>query len=919
MKKLFVTLIMLALATSTFAYDFSAVCESGQTLYYNILSGDNHELIVTFPNNNPGGWDGYEEPEGDLVIPEFVEHGGIIYTVVYIGNYAFVGCNNITSVVLPNSILRIYSSAFESCQGITSLHLSDNIRRIDHDAFGYCSSLSSEVVIPDQCTFIGGYAFYGCSALTALTLGASVETIQWSAFENCTGLTIIHCNTPTMPYAQHIPSNPYYDDRSIFNNVPTDIPVFVSCLDFDEFQMNPDWSRFTNLEGVFVGVPSLIVDVNNQEYGTAEVLSIPQDCNETTATVRATPAPGHSFGYWKRGATVISFDQEYTFNLSHNTTLTAYFDCAAIINDELAFPDHVIGRTFNSSGQVTNDYPSDFIYNGNGTLTRFDFPTMLSSTYSFVDYPSMVSSVNSSYFGHPIVTENHTYQYNDFDQIMHSEHIHSMYGIAYYDYLYDDNHKLTQINHDVTDPYDPDYEYHTRHTYEYEDNNRTRIDTYYEGYETIFLNTRTTNHYNERMKLLTSQTEKYNNAGEITSNTLKTYLYTESNNTDYVITQTLNNGTWVNSGITHFLFDDKDRIIEYQTGSWSEENGDWNITKKMIYDFNDEDQKLTLSFRKKANGEWIWDYYSGQTLFYEPDLEEWEKALTNYKNLTINQFEFDLHYEIKEIEFPWQSEWYYEIVWDDGSTTYQHLEYASDTTIGTSRPKVIVRSNTHYDRDTINEVTHEYILEENGIVYWWNNTLQEFTTLYDYNAETGDEWEIKVGTESIMVHVDNVDVFEYLGETFKMLQISDANDIFNGDIVVGFGHMTSFFPEKLMNQGKGFRVDGLRCYWVEDALLYHDGNEDCDAIHSELQDIEEHPSKTAFAVYPNPTNNILFVETVHAPSLPEETQYRITNLMGQTLLQGHITAETQQVDIADLPSGMYFISVDEETVKFVVK
>jgi hypothetical protein len=41
--------------------------------------------------------------------------------------------------------------------------------------------------------------------------------------------------------------------------------------------------------------------------------------------------------------------------------------------------------------------------------------------------------------------------------------------------------------------------------------------------------------------------------------------------------------------------------------------------------------------------------------------------------------------------------------------------------------------------------------------------------------------------------------------------------------------------------------------------------------------------------------------------------------MGQTLLQGHITAETQQVDIADLPSGMYFISVGEQTVKFVVK
>jgi hypothetical protein len=41
--------------------------------------------------------------------------------------------------------------------------------------------------------------------------------------------------------------------------------------------------------------------------------------------------------------------------------------------------------------------------------------------------------------------------------------------------------------------------------------------------------------------------------------------------------------------------------------------------------------------------------------------------------------------------------------------------------------------------------------------------------------------------------------------------------------------------------------------------------------------------------------------------------------MGQTLLQGHISAETQQIDISTLPAGMYFISVGEQTVKFVVK
>ena len=33
--------------------------------------------------------------------------------------------------------------------------------------------------------------------------------------------------------------------------------------------------------------------------------------------------------------------------------------------------------------------------------------------------------------------------------------------------------------------------------------------------------------------------------------------------------------------------------------------------------------------------------------------------------------------------------------------------------------------------------------------------MEEFTVLYDLGAETGDEWEIKVGTESIIVHVDS--------------------------------------------------------------------------------------------------------------------------------------------------------------------
>ena len=72
-------------------------------------------------------------------------------------------------------------------------------------------------------------------------------------------------------------------------------------------------------------------------------------------------------------------------------------------------------------------------------------------------------------------------------------------------------------------------------------------------------------------------------------------------------------------------------------------------------------------------------------------------------------------------------------------------------------------------------------------------------------------------------------------------------------------------------------------------------------------------------VYPNPTHGILFVETRNGTSLQEETEYRITNTMGQTVLTGQISGGTQQIDVSSMPQGMYFISFENVTRKFVVK
>ena len=68
----------------------------------------------------------------------------------------------------------------------------------------------------------------------------------------------------------------------------------------------------------------------------------------------------------------------------------------------------------------------------------------------------------------------------------------------------------------------------------------------------------------------------------------------------------------------------------------------------------------------------------------------------------------------------------------------------------------------------------------------------------------------------------------------------------------------------------------------------------------------------------NPTNGILVVETQCLASQSQSVEYRISNLMGQNVITGNLNAETQRIDVSNLPEGMYFITVGDMTKKFVV-
>ena len=67
-----------------------------------------------------------------------------------------------------------------------------------------------------------------------------------------------------------------------------------------------------------------------------------------------------------------------------------------------------------------------------------------------------------------------------------------------------------------------------------------------------------------------------------------------------------------------------------------------------------------------------------------------------------------------------------------------------------------------------------------------------------------------------------------------------------------------------------------------------------------------------FQVYPNPTTGIIHVET---PSFGSSQEYRIANMLGQTMMMGVLNVT--DINVSSLPNGLYFISLNGVTRKFI--
>ena len=288
-KHFVISALMMLLTARAWAYDFEV-----DGIYYRITNNTApFEVGVTYNNQS--------HYSGDIVIPSSVTYGGIDYSVTSIGQSAFSGSTDLTSVTIPTSVTGIGIWVFASCPELTSIIVTagnsvydsrnscnavietatnkiiagckgtvipNSVTSIGEDAFYRCAELTS-ITIPNSVTSIGEDAFCYCAELTSITIPSSVTSIGKRAFVSCPELTSIIVAT----------GNPVYDSRNNCNAVVETATnrIIAGCKGtvIPNSVISIGEEAFLGCKGLTtINIPNSVTKIGKSAFGSSGLISL---------------------------------------------------------------------------------------------------------------------------------------------------------------------------------------------------------------------------------------------------------------------------------------------------------------------------------------------------------------------------------------------------------------------------------------------------------------------------------------------------------------------------------------------------------------------------------------------------------------------------------------------------------------------
>ena len=150
---------------------------------------------------------GYSGSSTEVIIPS--TYNG--KPVTSIGDFALFGCESLTSIQIPNSIINLGDRAIACCTSLLSITVAndnENYQSVDGNLYTkdgktliqYAAGKQDTLfIVPNSVATIGEYAISYCGALTSLVISESVTTIAYFGVSYASNLNSIYCEAESQP------------------------------------------------------------------------------------------------------------------------------------------------------------------------------------------------------------------------------------------------------------------------------------------------------------------------------------------------------------------------------------------------------------------------------------------------------------------------------------------------------------------------------------------------------------------------------------------------------------------------------------------------------------------------------------------------------------------------------------------------